>query len=40
LESNTTIRFDELSFPKENLLVSKVKVALSAGAIWTKATQL
>jgi len=40
LEPNTTIRFDELDFPKENLLASKVVVYLSKWAIWTKATQL
>jgi hypothetical protein len=40
LEPNTEVRFDDLKFPKENKLLTQVKVFLSAGAIWTKATQL
>jgi hypothetical protein len=34
------MKFEELNFPKENLLASNVRAMLSAGAIWTKVTQL
>jgi len=40
LEPGTTVLFEELDFPKENQLVSNVKLYLTAGAIWTKVTQL
>ncbi|MDF1682784.1 MAG: hypothetical protein P1U46_03585 [Patescibacteria group bacterium] len=29
-----------LDFPKENNLITKIKVQLSAGDIWTRATKL
>jgi hypothetical protein len=36
----TTLELTELTFPKENNLLTSIRVFLQAGAIWTQATQL
>lgn len=40
LEPNSNIVLNKLNFPKENNLVTEIKIFLEAGAIWTKATKL
>jgi hypothetical protein len=36
----STLVLDELSYPEDNSLVSKISLTLSAGAIWVNATQM
>lgn len=40
ISPNTSLVLTQMDFPKENNLVSKVKIFLDAGSIWTQATSL
>jgi len=40
ISPGTTLVLTEMDFPKDNNLVSKVKIFLEAGSIWTQATSL
>ncbi len=40
IDNGTSLVLAQMDFPKENNLVSKVKIFLDAGSIWTQATSL
>jgi hypothetical protein len=40
ISPGTNLVLTEMDFPRDNNLVSKVKIFLEAGSIWTQATSL